>query len=152
MIEWHEINTEEQLNDFLDIYGGFHDSCIKELKYLSGAFVNQNLDMYPVNDQRKLHIIFQRQNELLTAIEIEFSGLLRLNLIPNNAFHTCEILDVSMFFEDGKIYWGDSNWFKEQRELYRGTWLCAEKARWREVERMANYTITEGQGGGYSVS
>lgn len=131
---WNKINTEQELDNFLELCGGFHDCCLKELRYISGAFVNQNLGMYPINDQRKLYIVFQRQYENLTTIEIEFSGLVKLHLCPNDESYTCEILDAPMFFEDGKIYWADSDWFKEQRERYEGTWLCAEKVRWRNVD------------------
>lgn len=135
MMIWNEINTEQELNDFLESYGGFHDCCLKELRYISGAFVDKNLSMHPINNQRKLYILFQRQYENVTVIEMEFSGLVKLNLIPNHETCTCEILDISMFFENGKIYWGDSEWFKEQRELYEGTWLCAEKAKWRIADK-----------------
>ena len=129
-MQWNEINTEQELNDFLYMYGGFHDSCLKELRYVSGAFVDERLAMHPVNDQRKLYVIFQQQSEDSAVIELEFSGLTELHLMPNERY-TCEILDASMFFENGKIYWGDSDWFEEKREMYDGTWLCAEKVRWR---------------------
>ena len=127
---WKNIDTEQELMEFLEIYS-FHDCCLKELRYVSGAFVNHNLGMSPINNKRKLYVIFQRQFESNAVVEIEFSGLENLNLRPNDENYTCEILDTAFFFENGKIYWGDSNWFKEQRELYDGTWLCAQKARWR---------------------
>ena len=130
-MRWNEINTEKELNDFLYIYSGFHDSCLKELRYVSGAFVNEKLAMHPINDQRKLYVIFQQQAQNPTVIEMEFSRLIKLHLTPNNERYTCEIFGASMFFEDGKIYWGDSDWFEEEREAYKGTWLCAEKVRWR---------------------
>ena len=50
---WNEINTEQEVNAFLELYGYFHDSCLKELRYISGAFVNEKLEMYPKNDERK---------------------------------------------------------------------------------------------------
>ena len=128
---WNEISTEQELNEFLDLFGGFHDCCLKELRYISGAYVESNLSMYPVNELRNLYIIFQRQNKNDTVIEMEFSGLVKLNLHPNDENYTCEILDTSMFFEDGLVYWGDSNWFEVKREQYDGTWLCAKKAKWR---------------------
>ena len=55
---WNKINTEQELDNFLELCGGFHDCCLKELRYISGAFVNQNLGMYPINDQRKLYILY----------------------------------------------------------------------------------------------
>ena len=131
---WNEINNEKELQDFTSICSDFHDCCLKELRYISGAYVDSDLSMYPINDQRKLYIFFQRQNKDFTNIEIEFSGLEKLSLCPNDEAYTCEILEASMFFENGKIYWGDSIWFKEQRDLYDGTWLCAKKVRWRIVD------------------
>ena len=130
---WNEINTEQELQEFLESYGFFHDSCLMELRYTSGAFVDQNLGMHPINDKRTLYVVFQRQSEKNSTIEMEFSGLLKLNLEPNDSTYTCEILDVSMFIENGNFYWGDSVWFNEEREKYEGTWLCAEKVRWRSL-------------------
>ena len=134
MSAWNEIMTDKDLADFLEAYDGFHDCCLKELRYISGAFVNKDLSMNPINTHRKLLILFQRQSEDNPAAELEFSDLESLNLKPVNQTCTCEIPDVSMFFENGKIYWGDSEWFRTQREHYEGTWLCAKKARWRFVD------------------
>ena len=131
---WNEVNTEQEVNAFLELYGYFHDSCLKELRYISGAFVNEKLEMYPKNDERKVYALFQRQDENISTIEIEFAGLIKMNLAPNDETYTCEILEATMFFENGRIYWGDSIWFKEQREQYDGTWLCAEKVRWRNAD------------------
>lgn len=137
---WNEINTEQNLNDFLELYDNFHDSCLKELRYISGNFVDCKLGMH-IAGQTKLSVIFQRQHDECTVVEMEFSNLLKLNLQPLGEPYTNEILDASMFFKDGKIYWGDSYQFKEQLEQYDGTWLCAEKARWR----CANECIGEKQ-------
>ncbi len=134
MTNWSDIHTEADLNKFLETYGGFHDCCLKELRYVSGAYVQENLWMHPVNDQRKLYLLLQRQSESNSVLELEFSGLMKMNLQPNDENYTCEILDVSMFWEDGEIYWGDSNWFQTEREQYEGTWLCAKQVRWRILE------------------
>jgi hypothetical protein len=49
---WNEINTAKDIEIFMETYGYFHDSCLKEIRYLSGAYVNSNLSMYPVNHKR----------------------------------------------------------------------------------------------------
>jgi len=100
------------------------------LKYTSGAYVGQDLKMNPVNNKRTLRMIFQRQYKEPMVIELEFLELIKLNLSPDIG-HTCEIFDVSMFWENGNIYWGDSEWFKVEREKYEGTWLYANGVRWR---------------------
>lgn len=134
MSVWNEIIIDKDLTDFLELYDGFHDCCLKELRYISGAFVGKDLSMNPVNTKRKLSILFQRQSEDKPVVELEFSCLESLNLKPVNQTSTCEILDVSMFFENEKLYWSDSDLFKTQRKQYEGTWLCAKKARWRFVD------------------
>ena len=36
---WYEISSEREINDFMKKINFFHDCCIKELKYSSGAYV-----------------------------------------------------------------------------------------------------------------
>lgn len=75
MSVWNEIITAKDLTDFLELYDGFHDCCLKELRYISGAFVGKDLSMNPVNTKRKLSILFQRQSEDKPVVELEFSCL-----------------------------------------------------------------------------
>lgn len=102
---WNEIKTDEELNDLKDMMEDFHDSCVKEIHYLSGAFVERDsLAMFPVNNKRIVSVIIQRQAEENTVVELEFSGLKYLKLFPNDEGYTCEILDTSFFGKmDGSI-------------------------------------------------
>ena len=34
---WNKINDYNDIENFMNVVNSFHDSCIKELKYLSGA-------------------------------------------------------------------------------------------------------------------
>ena len=71
---WHEICIEKDITFLMETVGYFHDSCLKELKYVSGAYVNNDLSMHPINDTRELKMIIQRQDESPSAIEFVFSG------------------------------------------------------------------------------
>ena len=71
----------EILNDFMKKINFFHDCCIKELKYSSGAYVNNRYEMYPVNDKRILNVAFQCQSEENGMFELEFQGLKYLKII-----------------------------------------------------------------------
>lgn len=51
---------------------GFHDSCIKEMKYVSGAYVMDDLSMHPINEKRNISVLIQRQFENPSVIEMEF--------------------------------------------------------------------------------
>ena len=68
MHKWNEITDENSLKEFMERVSFFHDSCIKEMHYLSGAYVNENLDMYPVNDRGILRVIIQRQKRIKTSM------------------------------------------------------------------------------------
>jgi len=132
---WNNINDCEDLNVFMEKVDYFHDSCIKELKYLSGAYVDKDLSMYPINDRRVLNIIIQRQFENISMIEMEFEGLKYLKLFPTDSTYTCEILDSTMFIKDDCIYWCDCARVEERNlEEYGGTIICASKLRWRVID------------------
>lgn len=129
---WNEITNQDNLKNFMYMLQGFHDSCIKEFKYTSGAYVDENLSMYPVNDQRILKIIIQRQFENLSVIEMEFIGLKHLNMFPVDKKYTCEIHDATMILKDDCIYWCDGGKLTESDlDDYNGTLICAERMQWR---------------------
>lgn len=132
---WKEISTDEELLQFMGKVCSFHDSCIKEIKYISGAYVNADLSMCPINTRRTLRIIIQRQYEDNPMIELEFEGLKFLNLFPIDDMYTCEILDSSMFFKGEYIYWCDHKDVSEtDLKNFGGTMVCASKLRWRAIE------------------
>lgn len=132
---WNEIANEKDLNSFMDTMYGFHDSCLKEIKYISGAYVNEKLSMHPVNNQRVLSMIIQRQFENPSVVEMQFVGLKYLKLFPNDENYTCEILDATMILKEDYIYWCDCGRLSEKDiESYTGTTICASKVRWRAVD------------------
>ena len=135
---WYEITSDKELQLFLREIWFFHDSCIKGLTYISGAYVNDDLSMHPINDVRRLSMLLQRQNSNLSTIELEFSGLNYLKLYPVDEAYTCEILDAAMFFRNGWIYWcDDGDVSEEELDDYEGTLICASKCRWRPVDENA---------------
>ena len=132
---WNDIANENDLKNFMDAMYGFHDSCIKEIKYISGAYVNEKLSMSPVNSQRILSVIIQRQFENPSVVEMQFVWLKYLKLFPNDENYTCEILDATMIFKEDCIYWCDCGGLSvKDVESYTGTTICASKVRWRAVD------------------
>ncbi len=132
---WNEITTEQDLLEFLEKHGYFHDSCIKEIKYYSGAYVKEDLCMWPFNNDSSLKMIVQRQHEDNSVIEFMFNKLKFLKVFPCDDKYTCEILDISMFFDDNLIYFCDCGGHtKEKIKNYEGTVICAESFCWRVCE------------------
>ncbi len=97
---WNEIVNNETLKEFNEKLSYFHDSCIKEIYYLSGAYVDENLEMYPINDCRILRVIIQCQNEDEPMIEMEFQDLKYLKLFPIDPHYKCEILDSTILLNN----------------------------------------------------
>lgn len=132
---WNEIASEKELNSFMETMYGFHDSCLKEIKYISGAYVNKELNMRPINSKRMLSMIIQRQFKNPSVIEMQFVGLKYLKLFPNDENYTCEILDATMILKEDCIYWCDFGGLSEEEiKSYTGTTICASKVRWRTVD------------------
>lgn len=134
---WNELRTQQEIDEFMKKIHRFHDSCIKEMKYSSGAYVDTNLSMLPVNTKRTLTVLIQRQFDDISALELEFSGLEYIRMYPVNPDYTCEILDASFFVKDGLIYWCDSSDVKDDTiNNYKGTVICSKKVRWRNASEL----------------
>lgn len=132
---WEIISTNGEILKFMENVCYFHDSCIKEINYISGAYVSENLSMYPLNNRRVLRVVIQRQYEKDSMIEMEFQGLKYLKLFPVDDSYTCEILDSTMIMKDGNIYWCDCGNLTEPDIVdYAGALICASKLRWRSIE------------------
>lgn len=132
---WNEIKNDIELQQFMDLVNCFHDGCVKEIRYLSGAYVNADLSMYPMNDCRTLQLVIQLQNETVSMIEMKFEGLKFLRLTPVCDKYTCEISAASMFFSDNRIYWCDDVCSgKTDFDNFDGTAICAEKVCYRVIE------------------
>ena len=132
---WEIINTYDEMLKFMEKVCNFHDSCIKEMSYVSGAYVDADLSMYPLNNRRVLRVLIQRQFEKDSMIEMEFEGLKYARLFPVDENYTCEILDSTMIMKDENIYWCDCGDISESDlNEYTGTVICASKLRWRSIE------------------
>ena len=132
---WNKVIDDKTCIALLEEAGFFHDTCLTELRYISGAYVDKDLEMYPINDKRKVKVFIQRQEERKNTIELEFSGIEYLKLFPSDEKYTCEIFGVTLILEDGKIFWCDCDGIsKEEFPDYRGISICASELKWRWVD------------------
>lgn len=128
---WNELTTPREISEFMHLVRCFHDSCIVRMQYISGASVDEQLAMYPINDRRSLVVIIQQQSALHPKIVLEFSKLHYLKLFPLPETYTCEILEATLEVRDGRIYWYDCSPLPpDALAQYEGTVICADKVRW----------------------
>lgn len=142
---WKEINNQTELDHFINAMNHFHDCCIKEMRYLSGAYVDKELSMYPINSIRTLRVTFQQQSSLNSTIEVDFIKLNYLKLFPISEAYTCEILDASIMFKDNCIIWCDYGGLNESNiDNYNGTVISAERLRWRTIGGQGDCSTGDG--------
>jgi len=148
MSEWHEITNAEDIHGLLEFYGGFHDSCIKELKYVSGAEVNNNRALrFGESKDRIVNITLQRQ-WLPISIELRFVGMRKMNIVGWQRNYFCDIFDCYLAIhhdlvaglDDELIVWADNEGFNPKNIFDRdilsepGTsFIVAEKLSWRKL-------------------
>ena len=136
---WNVIRNNEDAVCFMKQMANFHDGCLKELTYYSGAYVDKDLAMYPINDKNVLRLIIQRQAEHYSMVELEFTGLLRLELIPVDILYTCEILNADLRMQNETIIWCDH---RIDDDSYKdGIEVHATGLRWREIKNRMGESI-----------
>ena len=124
---WHTVQSAQDAAALMRTVDGFHDSCLKELRYVSGAYMTVD-GMSPTNDLRSLFVMIETPRG---ALELAFSGLQTLRLSPATPDYTCEILDASLFVNDDGVVWCDSALSMRQIDSYDGTVICADALRYR---------------------
>lgn len=138
---YHPINDEEQLQGFLELIDYFHDSCIKEMHYISGGFVGDDLCVHPFDDIRTLSVIFQRQYKPNSVIELVFEDLVSLNLIPRKKDYDCIILDSILEKVNGFYIWDEWGDTQSIPVDDPGIRIVAKKLKWRALNNGLNEDI-----------
>ena len=131
---WNTVSDTKTIGNLMHSVGFFHDSCIKEIRYISGAYVDKEQFMQPTNLCRKLSVIIQTQKCDTPIIELEFSKLKILRLVPLDDRYTCEIQCSTLLLEHGLFYWFDCDGMSScDIDRYNGITVCAEELRWRVI-------------------
>jgi hypothetical protein len=101
MSDWKELSTQNDIDELLGTYGGFHDSCIVSMCYRSGTFVDDKKTMhFGDSSVHELLVVFHRQCEPI-ALEMCFTGLRQLHLTGWQDNYSCDIYDAHLSFYEG---------------------------------------------------
>lgn len=130
---WNKIVTESDISNFMRDMNCFSDSCIKEIKYVSGGYVNKDLSMYALNSKRNLYICIQRQYNTFSTIELIFQGVYKFSMTPRNEHKDCVIYDSSLIKKQNLYYWADYEDLDINNIDDYGTLVIAEQMYWRNI-------------------
>ena len=127
MDKWKKIVSQEDIDELLRAYGGFHDSCIVSLNYRSGAFVDKESAMhFGSSTDRELRVVLTGWQEN----------------------YMCDIFDAYLAFHDGLlpgepgrvIVWADGCGF----DINRLDSTVCEPAYTYIVSNMLKWRIADG--------
>ena len=126
MNNWKQISSKHEIEDLLNLFGGFHDGCIRDIYLTTKQRVDNDLSMTFDNEQEAI-VLFQRQFKNPTVIELRFSELERLNFNPPD---DGIIYDCTLELIDGTFFWADEENCKPDDNST--TWISSRKLFWRE--------------------
>lgn len=145
-MDWKKITSQESINEIMDAYYGFHDSCICSMECKSGASVIDEGSMSGIKTDCSLVIRFESQMPLFhkepdkKSIELKFIGLRRLNLIGYQNNYFCNVMSCYLSFHRGYIIWSEDNGFDPESYqddvLFKepmSTFVVADRLEWRFV-------------------
>lgn len=134
-MEWIEVKDSKDIENLLDKFGGFHDSCLKELYMWTESYVDENLSMgiSPELDTN-VRILFQRQFHDPSAIELLFEGVTQFHIVPSPINYDSIIYDAKLILHKGLFYWADDyDWEPEDYSLDTNSWISAKRLKWRDA-------------------
>lgn len=133
-MNWIKINNSTDIENLMDLFGGFHDSCLKELYMWTEAFVDENLSMsMAVNPDTCVRILFQRQDQDPSAIEMLFKEVTNFHIHPRIDQDSI-IYGAKLLMKNGQLYWAeDQEWQIDQPFLSPISWISAKEIHWRDV-------------------
>lgn len=103
MSNWYDVSNQSDIDYLNEIYGGFHDACIVELQYISGADVDENLSMrFGESLDRKLLVIFKRQWKPM-KIKLLFERMHQMNIAGWQNDYFCDIFDCYLALHNDLI-------------------------------------------------
>jgi hypothetical protein len=126
-VEWKNLETQSDIDELMQSLDNFHDSCIKDLKYTSGTYVDEDFSMI-MNTDPVVNLFIQRQSEFMTTIEFCLEGVSQFH-INNSLDSTLEIFEASFFEKEGNFYWHSSDDIEDES----ATSFVCKKIKWREL-------------------
>lgn len=112
-IMWKEIKSEKDIELFMKEVVSFHDSCIREIYYNSGTYVNKNRGMI-INTNPTMYIRFDTQiSEQFIQFELELGKVDKYSMNIDLQF-TLEIYSATFLKKDNWFYWYSDEYADEE--------------------------------------
>ena len=159
MTEWKNVDNKDDINNLLEEFAGFHDSCIVQLYYETGNYVTKDYAMvFSTPDEYKLHIILQSQwNDL--AVDLCCIGVRRMNIVGLQDNYDANIFDSYLDFHHNilpsryqasskVIVWADDcnfdvNNIPNVLEEPATSYVIASSLKWKKIDLFKEDPLTK---------
>lgn len=119
--EWNYINTQNDANEFMKAFVGFHDSTMEKMQYEESF------------EEHRLTVTFDNSG-WYGIVELCFEGLLAMNLRPALENYSNEFYSACLIVEENlNIFWADDDLEKVDM-TYEGSYIRALNLKWRKIK------------------
>jgi hypothetical protein len=135
IIAWTRIASKADADSFLNVFGGFHDGCLREAHVWTDHWVASDLRMHCTGElDTRVCLLIQRQFSAPSAIELLFDQVVTFHLQPSPHNHDSTIFDATLLLDDDIFYWADAGgWLPTAKNRDWATWIAAKKVSWRDA-------------------
>jgi hypothetical protein len=125
---WTEIKEQSDIDKIMELYGNFHDSCLRDIYISTREFVDEKRAMH-FDNKLTASLLFQRQFKQNTVLELKFEDIDHFNFNPLDKGEYAVILDATLITKSGLFYWADfAGWEIGDNEAI---WISGKKLFWR---------------------
>ncbi len=126
---WTEIKNKPDIDKLMDLFGYFHDSCLRDIYISTREFVDQKLTMH-FDNKLTASLLFQRQFGAMTVLELKFEDIEQFNFRPFSENENAVIYDATLIATNGLFYWADfAGWNIGDND---SIWINGKKLFWRQ--------------------
>lgn len=103
---------------------GNYDGVLREMHLWNDYYVGDDLSMDSGDGMLNAKVLFQRQWEKPSTIEMLFWGVNNINIVSTPSDYWYMIFDATLIYKDGLYYWAEAgDWEIEDNSV---TWLSSK--------------------------
>ena len=130
-MKWTIIKSQEDVDCMNEMFGEFHDCCLKEVCFSTGGYVSGDLSMNVIS-LPIARFLFQRQMRNPSVIEVEFKDIIQINIKPVEKDQGVDIIGTHLYLEEGIFFWSEKDYEFHDSDKDKYTWIAARFVQWRE--------------------
>ena len=118
--EWHYLRTPEEVEEFMKLFAGFHDSDLVKVTYEESG-----------DGSKTAYAVFDNSGWFGIA-ELCFEGVQYLRIVPAGESYMSEILSATLEVNDDGVFWADT--YMEKPDMsYEGSIIRSLSLKWRKL-------------------